>query len=191
VDGNDTTKEGLVSFPPVRKRSVSFALLIRKLLSDLVNWRTFVRFLAKSLPLTGRNPCGKLFHELVHAFRLVTEKASNRPFYPNVFLRTAAAAKKKPEYDTEEEFFAILITNIFSSETGRPLRAGHDANEALPSDLSTNKGFLAVEEYARLVRQFCQDHSSVSQELRDVPSAFNPIKEVLIGQGFQYLLNER
>ena len=89
-----------------------------------------------------------------------------------------------------EDFFAILITNILSSETGRPLRADHDGLDPLPSQLSTNKGFLAVEEYARLVRQFCAEHKSVSQEIRDVPSTFNSIKEVIIGQRYQYLLND-
>jgi hypothetical protein len=67
------------------------------------------------------------------------------------------------------------------------LRANHDDVALLPSKLSTNKGFLAVEEYAELV---ISDHGSVSQQIRDVPSPFNPIKEVLIGQGYQYLLND-
>jgi hypothetical protein len=137
----------------------------------------------------GGTPAESLFHELVHAFRIVTEKASNRvgpslPYIPE-------ALKKYPTYDSEEEFFTVLITNIFSSETGRPLRKDHDGVEALQSELSTNKGFLAIEPYARLVRQFCTDHPSVSQKIRDVPSAFNPVKEVLIGQGYQYLMNDR
>jgi hypothetical protein len=137
----------------------------------------------------GGTPAETLFHELVHAFRIVNEKASDRvgpslPYIPERF-------QKYPTYDVEEDFFAILIANIFSSETGRPLRKDHSGLEALPSQLSTNKGFLAIEPYARLVRQFCKDHPSVSQELRDVPSAFNPIKEVLIGQGLQYLLNDK
>ncbi len=42
---------------------------------------------------------------------------------------------------------------------------------------------------ARLVRHFCAEHKSISQEIRDAPSRFNPIKEVLNGQGYQYLLN--
>jgi hypothetical protein len=137
----------------------------------------------------GGTPEETLFHELVHAFRLVTEKASNRigpslPYIPENL-------KKYPEYDVEEDFFAVLVTNIFSSETGRPLRADHGALKVLPSQLSGNKDFLAIEPYAELVRKFCTDHSSVSQKLRDVPSAFNPIKELLIGQGYQYLVNDR
>ena len=92
----------------------------------------------------------------------MTEKSSKRkgPSTP------PGSKKTCPEYDTEEDFFAILITNIFASETGRPLRAGHDDNEALPSHLAaTNQGFLAVEAYLRLVRQFCSDHPAVSMQL--------------------------
>jgi hypothetical protein len=74
---------------------------------------------------------------------------------------------------------SVLITNIFSSETGRPLRAGHDGNEALPAHLASNFGFLAVEAYARLVGQFCSDHKDVSAQLAEVPSDFNPITEYL------------
>jgi hypothetical protein len=123
---------------------------------------------------TGGSPAENLFHELVHAFRLVTEKASDLKGPSNV----PGSSLKYPEYDTEEDFFAILITNIFSSETGRPLRAGHDANEALPPNLSTNVGFLTVEAYARLVKKFISDHPSVGEQLRSVPSTFNPIAAV-------------
>lgn len=123
----------------------------------------------------GGSPAEGLFHELVHTFRFVSEKGSNRkgPSIPSTPL------KKYPEYDTEEDFFAVLITNIFSSETGRPLRAGHDDNEALPAHLATNIGFLAVEAYARLVGQFCSEHKDVSAQLAAVPSDFNPIAEYL------------
>lgn len=129
----------------------------------------------------GGSPAETLFHELVHAFRLVTEKASNRKGPSNV----PGSSLKYPEYDTEEDFFTILITNIFSSETGRPLRAGHDRYEALPSNLSTDAGFLAVEAYGRLVKQFCSDHPTVSRKLWNVRSAFNPIASVLSGQAYQ------
>ena len=139
----------------------------------------------------GGAPAEGLFHELVHAFRVVTEKASDRPGPGNQNPPVPKSLKTYPEFDKEKDFFAVHITNIFSSETGRPLRASHDAVDLLPAQLSTNKGFLAVEEYARLIRQFCVEHQSVSQQIRDVPSRFNPIKEVLIGQGFQYLVNDR
>ena len=134
-------------------------------------------------PKSGVYPPGgsraeSLFHELVHAFRLVTEKASMRRLNRNPFV---PEKQKLPEYHFEEDFFVILITNIFSSETGRPLRAGHDKLEPLPPYLSTDDGFLAVKEYERLVKQFCDDHPSVSRELSKVTSDYNPIRRVLNG----------
>jgi hypothetical protein len=129
----------------------------------------------------GGSPAENLFHELVHAFRLVTEKASDRKGPSSV----PGSSLKYPEYDTEEDFFAILITNIFSSEMGRPLRAGHDGLETLPVNLSTDAGFLAVDPYRRLVKQFCSDHPEVSERLRQVRSAFNPIFAFLAGQDYQ------
>jgi hypothetical protein len=136
-------------------------------------------------PKSGVYPPGgsraeSLFHELVHAFRLVTEKASMRRLHPNPFV--PKKLRKNPEYDFEEDFFAVLITNIFSSEMGRPLRGGHDKLDPLPPHLSTDEGFLAVEDYARLVKQFCDDHPSVSQKLSKVTSGYNPIRGVLLGK---------
>ena len=135
----------------------------------------------------GGTPTESLFHELVHAFRLVTGKATDRKGPLNPYLPDSL--KNYPEYDEVEDFFAILITNIFASETGRPLRANHDDLKLLPSQLSTSKGFVAVPEYLELVKDFCYDHKSVSEKLRDVPSPFNPINELLIGQRYQYFLN--
>ena len=129
----------------------------------------------------GGSPAESLFHELVHAFRFVTEKASKRKG-PSI---APGSSLKYPEYDTEEDFFTILLTNIFSSETGRPLRAGHDGTEALPPYLSTDAGFLAVEPYRRLVEQFCSDHPEVSERLRQVRAAFNPIFAFLAGRDYK------
>jgi hypothetical protein len=86
----------------------------------------------------GGTPAETLFHELVHAFRLVTGKATDRKGPLNPYLPDSL--KNYPEYDEVEDFFAILITNIFASETGRPLRANHDDLKLLPSQLSTSKG---------------------------------------------------
>jgi hypothetical protein len=135
----------------------------------------------------GGTPAESLFHELVHAFRLVTGKATDRkgplnPYVPN-------SLKNYPDYDVVEDFFAILVTNIFASETGRPLRANHDDTTLMPPQLSTSKGFLDVPEYLELVKDFCYDHKSVAEKIRDVPSQFNPIRELLIGQGYQPFLN--
>jgi hypothetical protein len=124
----------------------------------------------------GADPTEVLFHELVHSFNAVTEtpydRKINNPFVPPAL---------RPKYDTEDDFFAILITNIFASETSRPLRGGHEGFKRLQPELSTDDGFLAVEDYARLVKQFCDDHPSVSRELSRVTSEYNPIRRFLVG----------
>jgi hypothetical protein len=128
------------------------------------------------IPDPGAAPEEVLFHELVHAFRMVYGRQDTRPL------------SNSPQYTHKEDFFAVMITNIFSSETNRPLRASHQGHEPLASYRSTDETFLQVEEYASMVREFVTTHRSVSEELRKVPSKFNPIRGVLVGQGFQYLM---
>ena len=132
------------------------------------------------VPVPGGSPAEALFHELVHAFNAVTGTPYDGKLHSNPFL-PEAVKKNLPQYDNEDDFFAILITNIFSSETGRPLRGGHKGFEALPPHLSTDDGFVAVEDYARLVKKFCDDHPSISRELSKMTSDYNPIRRVLNG----------
>ena len=73
----------------------------------------------KASPLSREaDPAEVLFHELVHAFNAVTGTPYDRKLYTNPFV-PAALKKDLPQYDNEDDFFAILITNIFASETGR------------------------------------------------------------------------
>src|SRR5258708_23434633 len=77
---------------------------------------------------SGAQPDEILFHEMVHATRQMRGIFNPMPLG---FL-----------YDTEEEFFAILLANIYASETGRPidLRSDHHGFEHLTTD--TNAKFL-------------------------------------------------
>jgi len=58
-------------------------------------------------------------------------------------------------YDTEEEFFAILLANIYASETGRPidLRSDHHGFEHLTTD--TNAKFLPKQDMSGLPLSAC------------------------------------
>jgi hypothetical protein len=114
-----------------------------------------------------------LFHELVHAFRLVTGKFVN------------SKIPKLPAYDIEEDFYAIVITNIFLSETDRnqPLRESHRGLEPLPVYRATDQGFLTLDANLEYVTKFIHDHPDVSKQLRDVPSVFNPVRKVLDARG--------
>ena len=71
-----------------------------------------------------------LLHEMLHGFRFMCGRAM--PLHSS-----------NPRYDTDEEFAAILITNMYRSERGRsPLRADHHGFQALPAALSTSAAFL-------------------------------------------------
>jgi hypothetical protein len=97
-----------------------------------------------------------LFHELAHAIRFA-----------------AGTLGKRTRGDQEEEI-AILITNVFSSETHRPLRQRH-------SDFSELKNATSVGFYSQnrtLIDLFCKEHPKLSLELARVSYApFNPLRE--------------
>ncbi len=115
----------------------------------------------------GAHPDEILFHEMIHATRQMRGILDPKPLG---FL-----------YDTEEEFFAIVIANIYASETGRQIdiRSDHAGFEHLTTD--TNVKFLPKKDYTdyryRLVHQLVRTEPRMAMELaklKHVP--FNPIR---------------
>jgi hypothetical protein len=72
-----------------------------------------------------------------------------------------------------EEFLAVTMCNVFSSETKRPLRAYHLSFQPLPADLATSAAFLAkFKEYLEPVRS---DHPHLFHALKKATGiSFNP-----------------
>jgi len=107
-----------------------------------------------------------LFHEMIHATREL--RGVFNPVPLGYF------------YDTEEEFFAILIANLYASETGRPidLRSDHHSFNHLTTD--TNALFLPKrdeQDYRyRLVGKLITQEPRLALELRAVHAPFNPIR---------------
>jgi hypothetical protein len=107
-----------------------------------------------------------LLHELVHAARFLGRDSNDRPL-------TGAMSG----YDDEEEFFAVLVTNIYVSETGRTnLRKDHHGHVNLPPPLNRPEAFLAIPENYRLIRTFCSQHPNIAPMIANANAAFNPIK---------------
>jgi hypothetical protein len=118
----------------------------------------------------------QLLHELVHAMREMRGQMSLVP-------------TQNKQWENEEEFFAILVTNIYVSEKGQKiLRATHHDMSRLDPDLSTSEKFLAKGgtnlsrdqlEVRRLVAKLIsQDWGmccSIAQSV--VKAEFNPIRE--------------
>ena len=115
-----------------------------------------------------------LFHELFHAFSALSGTQD----------KSLLKGAQRFSFGSVDEFIAVPITNLYSSETGRLLRAtGRPDHEALEGVRATSKGFLDIdEEYPRLIRKFISQHPKLCKQLRDVPCKFNPIREILVGQ---------
>jgi len=119
----------------------------------------------------------QLLHELVHAMREGRGQLNQVP-------------TENSDYDNEEEFFAILIANIYLSEQGKKfLRADHHGFAVLSADLNSSEKFLgkgisppsrAQLENRRLVGKLCTEDWIMCQEIGDFVNAdFNPIREYL------------
>lgn len=120
----------------------------------------------------GALPSEVLFHELVHGYRRVTGKVKKEPLYGGLL-----------RYDNSEEFYAVLLTNIFISDTSNhyktDLRQDHSGHAGLEAELDSSFGFFQSGAKAfLLVDQFCNDHPDLSKKLAGVKAPFNPLAAI-------------
>jgi hypothetical protein len=118
---------------------------------------------------SGAQPDEVLFHEMVHAVRDMLGLSNPEPLGNS--------------YGTKEEFFAILLANIYASETRRPedISANHE-DYSMAID-NTDAKFLPSADPAdyryRLVQQFVLEHPNLANDLRRIPAEripFNPVR---------------
>jgi hypothetical protein len=121
----------------------------------------------------GVLPDEALFHELVHAFRMLSGASKS----PDASPLTQGGLKN---YEDVEEFIAILVTNIYiadpSNRSSSSLRRDHVSYKKLEPDLADSFTFFrsSVLTY-RCVEQFCRQNPSFTKNLSQVKAAFNPI----------------
>ena len=114
----------------------------------------------------GAKPDEVLAHEMTHATRQMRGLLNSMPLGSN--------------YDTEEEFLAILVANIYISESGRPedLRLDHHTSNQLRDN--TDATFLPTRDpnayRYRLIEQFIRQQPKLTADLARVPCPFNPIR---------------
>jgi len=117
-----------------------------------------------------------LLHELVHAMRNLAQKSNQ-----------ASLTGKMAGYENEEEYFAVLVTNIFTSELGRQpnwttgarktgLREDHMGFHDLGENMALAVDFLRDADNFRLVKKFCDQHGNFAQQIGEANARFNPIK---------------
>jgi hypothetical protein len=119
---------------------------------------------ARRLPRSGAQPDEVLFHEMVHSTREMLGIFDPLPF--------------RFGYDTEEEFFAILLANIYASETGRPidLREDHHGFDHLWAD--TDAKFIPnpSDPFYRLIAKLVTQQPVMALEIGKINCRFNPIR---------------
>jgi hypothetical protein len=131
------------------------------------------QFYAKGYP----TPCAKrlgwdgnelLCHEIFHAARRLGGDPS----------RFDGLDGDMAGWDNEEEFFAILVANIYSSETNRPdhLRADHGTASLMGSRRQPEVWLQQKEAHYDLVEKFCSQHTTAAPIMAKSSAPFNPIR---------------
>jgi hypothetical protein len=115
----------------------------------------------------GSQPDEVLVHEMVHGLRHMQGKRNPIP-------------TKDPGYDNEEEFLAIVVTNVYMSANNKvKLRADHNGYLPLKAPLDTSAGFLADAENLKLMNIYKLIWQPQFWFLAQVAAAkFNPFREL-------------
>jgi hypothetical protein len=108
-----------------------------------------------------------LLHELVHGVRIVSLKLNLGP----------AAEKGLMMYDNDEEFFAVLVENIFQSEFNRgPLRSSHTGFMEMDKNLQGSLAFFQVSGNAfEKIEKFATQNPGFAKALSNIEVPFNPL----------------
>lgn len=121
----------------------------------------------------GYLPDEILLHELVHAQRQIS----------GIDRDISLAKTSLSAFENEEEFFSVLVANVYISETGRTsptpglsrLRSDHFAG-ALPDGEDNDLVQLLDLDYIRLIKKYCDQHPKLSHALANVDTPFNPFR---------------
>ncbi len=121
----------------------------------------------------GSLPDEVLLHELVHAFRRVSGKRNRTETSGGLI-----------NYNSNEEFIAILITNIYVTDPTNRIKTGlrrdHKGFASLEPELASSFEFFESSMSAfSEVQQLVADHPGLTRALAKVPATFNPITAFL------------
>jgi len=123
--------------------------------------------------MPGASPSEILLHEMLHAYRQMRGDSYALP-----------TTGGRVQYDNLEEFFAIVVTNIFVSDPTSPtpnrtLRADHWGFQPLAAAQSTSKGFLAQKANQNLIGKIVADEAGLALDLKEIKATFNPVREYI------------
>jgi hypothetical protein len=132
--------------------------------------------------VSGAGPASQpddiLVHEMVHGLRMMQ----------GVFDQTPTGPQDRG-YDNDEEFFAILMSNIYVSEKKGPtavLRKDHHGHQVLPAAESDSDGFLLnnMENLFWIRYLYPQEQAFFHSVASNPMATFNPIREYVTYRPF-------
>lgn len=106
-----------------------------------------------------------LLHELVHAYMIQRGISSIRN------LHRARFARRVRRFDIVDDFFAIMITNVYSSECGRPTRREHHGFRPLNRNAMS---IISDPRFAPFFTALAGAAPDLVTQLRSIDTAFNP-----------------
>ena len=112
------------------------------------------------------NPDSILLHEMVHA--LCDMQGLSNPVPTSL------------RYKNEEEFLAIVVTNVYISQTksNNLLRLEYRRTGPLQPPCNTTDGFLKDPEHMTILKYYAQNWQPIFGELGHVQTKFNPFSKV-------------
>lgn len=125
------------------------------------NWMTqgLADSKAKSIP-PGKREDEILFHEMVHSLRQMIGQ-----------MNCSIAAEG---YDTKEEVWSIMTTNIYSAAWNRPLRLDHHGFHALTADAA--KSYYT--NFSVMIGHMCRDLPAFTKAIASIDYiSFNPFRQ--------------
>ena len=123
-------------------------------------------------PGTSAPPDEVLFHEMVHALRDIQGLTNPVPTVNTSYLN-------------EEEFLAIVTTNVYiSAKGGTRFRANHFDDSVLWSPLDTSKGFVEDVENGKVLNNYVSMWQPTFGQLANLTQPkYNPFREVMLRRG--------
>ncbi|MDQ3650097.1 MAG: hypothetical protein M3458_07470 [Acidobacteriota bacterium] len=137
----------------------------------------------------GISPDETLFHELVHSLRRARTWTTPTNYLDHTPLTDG--------FDNIEEFYAVLVTNIYSSESGRTLRRDHGydraTNSTLPLLPSVEVAGMIIPDRRYADNFFPRHRDSIAlmrlegfgfggqtfNQLANLPTDFNPLHQLV------------
>jgi hypothetical protein len=109
-----------------------------------------------------------LCHEMTHAARRLGGELNPSKSLVGAFKN----------YENVEEFYSIFVTNIYSSETGRPehMKRSHQLEYLRKEDWDPDRWLRSYRTNYDLVDKFCDDHPVAAPMMSKSKADFNPLR---------------